>query len=702
MAKLTRKSGVGRNAGGTGFLHRLGRDTTGNVFALTAAAVIPMIGVVGGAIDTSRMYLTRTRLQAACDSAVLAGRKAMTSKVYDSTSQARANAMFNFNFQNADFQTTGTTFTAAADANGRLNATSQTTVPMTLMKMFGFSSNTVSVACSADIQIPNIDIVFVLDVTGSMSDDINGVDKIVSLKAAAKNFYTTLATQMAANGANAGQLRYGFVPYSQTVNGRDLFKSAPNAAAGELPLTHLVNNAVVESRVANFESTGGSGDWVNDPDSGISVIEQEYDATDNDTIQPYQDEDDDGTKMSNNDCTNYGDNKSFSIDDATNRRVFLYPQTSWPGDAGIGVSTLYYPDGGSAAVTTKPTTGNHYWEITFERKSGVWEDDNGAKTSKYRTCIRKVKWEKYVRNVPEFRFKNWTYRPVTYDVSAFKAGATITFATSTQSDYRAPGVGPYTPIELMATPDAGDLNTSSFTWNGCLEERDTVAVTNFAPIPSGALDLNWLLGGTTASTQWRPIMDKLTYNRGQTANVTSSSTISAADHSCPTARIRNLNVMTQTEFNTYIDSLQPNGYTYLDIGMIWGLRLISPQGMFSSRNLTGPNGGQISRHIIFLTDGEPVSADNSITSYGLEGVSRRITGSTGTAAATLHARRFQALCDAQRGSVSIWAIAFGTSVTGNLSNCADPGRAFQADDATDLNNAFNAIARDIADLRLVQ
>jgi Flp pilus assembly protein TadG len=702
MAKLTRKSGVGRNAEGRGFLLRLGRDTTGNVFALTAAAVIPMIGVVGGAIDTSRMYLTRTRLQAACDSAVLAGRKAMTSKVYDSTSQARANAMFNFNFQNADFQTTGTTFTAAADANGRLNATSQTTVPMTLMKMFGFSSNTVSVACSADIQIPNIDIVFVLDVTGSMSDDINGVDKIVSLKAAAKNFYSTLATQMAANGANAGQLRYGFVPYSQTVNGRDLFKSAPNAAAGELPLTHLVNNAVVESRVANFESTGGSGDWVNDPDSGISVIEQEYDATDNDTIQPYQDEDDDGTKMSNNDCTNYGDNKSFSIDDATNRRVFLYPQTSWPGDAGIGVSTLYYPDGGSAAVTTKPTTGNHYWEITFERKSGVWEDDNGAKTSKYRTCIRKVKWEKYVRNVPEFRFKNWTYRPVTYDVSAFKAGATITFATSTQSDYRAPGVGPYTPIELMATPDAGDLNTSSFTWNGCLEERDTVAVTNFAPIPSGALDLNWLLGGTTASTQWRPIMDKLTYNRGQTANVTSSSTISAADHSCPTARIRNLNVMTQTEFNTYIDSLQPNGYTYLDIGMIWGLRLISPQGMFSSRNLTGPNGGQISRHIIFLTDGEPVSADNSITSYGLEGVSRRITGSTGTAAATLHARRFQALCDAQRGSVSIWAIAFGTSVTGNLSNCADPGRAFQADDATDLNNAFNAIARDIADLRLVQ
>lgn len=702
MAKLTRKSGVEANAGKTGFLRRLGRDTTGNVFALTAAAVIPMIGVVGGAIDTSRMYLTRSRLQAACDSAVLAGRKAMTSKIYDTTTaKPRADAMFNFNFQNADFQTTGTNFSAAADANGRLNGTATTTVPMTLMKMFGFSSNTVSVACSADIQIPNIDIVFVLDVTGSMSDEINGVEKIASLKTAAKNFYTTLAAQMAANGANAGQLRYGFVPYSQTVNGRDLFKSAPNAAAGELPLTHLVNNAVVESRVANFESTGGSNDWINDPATGVSVLEQEYDASDNDTIAPYIEEDDDGTKMSNNDCTNYGDNKAFQIDDSTNRRVYLYPRTSWPG-VGVGESTLYFPENGSAAVINKPTTGSYYWEITFERKSSTWEDDNGAKTSKYRTCVREVRWEKYIRNVPEFRFKNWTYQPVTYDVSAFKTGATITFATSMKADYRAPGVGPYTPIQLMATPDAADLNTASFTWNGCLEERDTVSATSFAPIPTGALDLNWLAGGTTAATQWRPIMDRLTYNRGQTANVTSSTTINAADHSCPTARMRNLNVMTQTEFNTYVDSLQPKGYTYLDIGMIWGLRLISPQGMFGSRNLVGPNGGQISRHIIFLTDGEPVSADNSVTSYGLEGVSRRITGSTGTSAATLHARRFQALCDAQRGSLSIWAIAFGTSVTGNLSNCADPGRAFQADDATDLNNAFNAIARDIADLRLVQ
>lgn len=684
-----------------GLFARLAQDTAGNVFAITAAAVVPMIGVVGGAIDASRMYLVHSRLQAACDSAVLAGRKAMGSSIYDTAAQARANAMFNFNFQNADFQTTGTAFNASADNNGKLSGTASTSIPMTLMKVFGFSNRTVSVACSADLQIPNIDIVFVLDVTGSMDDEIGGVRKIDSLKSAAKAFYTNLQAQLDAGGANSGQVRYGFVPYSQSVNGKDLFKATPDATKGELAMSHLVDTAVVESRVANFALSGGSGDWIDDPTTSPIKYQQRYDASDNKTIQPYVEDTNGSTVMSNNDCDQYSSNKSFSIDDSSNRRVFLFPQTSWPGSAGVGTSVLYIAEGSTTAQTSKPTSGSYYWEITFDRNSGTWEDKNGENTSKYRACTREVIHTKFIKNVPEYKFTNWTYRPVTYNVSGFKTGSSVSFATNVSQTFTAPGPGPYTPVELAAMSPNTGLTLSSFTWNGCLEERDTVAATSFNPIPSGALDLNYLVGGTSASTRWRPIMDRLTYNRGQTANVTSATTVGSANHSCPTARMRNLNVMTQTAFNSYIDSLSPVGYTYLDIGMIWGLRLISPQGIFGARNLTGVNGGQISRHIIFLTDGEPVSADSSTTSYGLEVVSKRITGSTGQSAASLHAKRFQALCDAQRGAVSIWAIAFGTSVGGNLTNCADPGRAYQANDADDLDAAFASIARDIADLRLV-
>ena len=690
------------SAGDGGFLARLLRDKTGNVFAMTAAAVIPMVGVVGGAIDASRMYLVRSRLQAACDSAVLAGRKAMTTTTYDQQiARPRADAMFNFNFQDADFQTTGTAFNASADANGRLNGAAQTSIPMTLMRMFGFPTASASVTCSADIQIPNIDIVFVLDVTGSMGNSIPGGTKINALKAAAKNFYTTLKTQMDANGANAGQVRYGFVPYSQAVNAKDLFKASPDASLGELPLTHLADNIVVESRVANFTETSSTGGWVK-ASGNPTVIEQTFDSSKSASFAPYTASATDGTVISNRDCEDYSSNLSFSVDDDTALRVYLYPLTSWPGGADQGSSVLYIAEGSNFAQTDKPTTGNSYNEITFSRKSHNWEDKDGTKTKKYESCTRYVNSTKYVKNVAQFKFKDWTYKPVTFEVPDFKTGSTLQYATAVDSSFTAASKGPFNPVQLAAMTPSTGLSISSFTWNGCIEERDTTPATDFTPIPSEALDLNVLLGGTTDATRWRPIMDKLTYDRGKVGEVTQTGDKPVAGHNCPTTRMRNLNPMTQTAFNAYINSLSPVGSTYLDMGMVWGLRLIVPQGMFGSRNLVGPNGGQISRHIIFLTDGAMEPTTTTLSSYGVERMSRRVTGTGNINNQTaLHLKRFQALCDSQRGTVNIWAIALATDVDSSLTGCADPGRAYEADDTAALNNAFASIARDIADLRLV-
>ena len=144
--------------------------------------------------------------------------------------------------------------------------------------------------------------------------------------------------------------------------------------------------------------------------------------------------------------------------------------------------------------------------------------------------------------------------------------------------------------------------------------------------------------------------------------------------------------------------------TYHDIGMAWGLRLISQNGMFSSRNLTAVNGGQISRNIIFMTDGLLAPGDQLYSSYGYERVDQRITGgSNNPDLSTRHARRFQALCDAARAQgITVWTIAFGTSNPANLVACADPGRAYQATNTAALTAQFQEIAKSIADLRLTQ
>ena len=50
----------------------------------------------------------------------------------------------------------------------------------------------------------------------------------------------------------------------------------------------------------------------------------------------------------------------------------------------------------------------------------------------------------------------------------------------------------------------------------------------------------------------------------------------------------------------------------------------------------------------------------------------------------------------------LWVIAFSTSLTSTLSTCASPDSSFTADSASSLNTAFQEIARDVGELRIVQ
>ena len=64
-----------------GSLRRLLRDSAGNALPLMAAALVPLLAMVGGGIDMGRSYLAQSRLQQACDAGVLAARKALGSAV---------------------------------------------------------------------------------------------------------------------------------------------------------------------------------------------------------------------------------------------------------------------------------------------------------------------------------------------------------------------------------------------------------------------------------------------------------------------------------------------------------------------------------------------------------------------------------------------------------------------------------------------
>src|SRR3954468_21509988 len=105
MTAFKRGKKDGRQDGQRGFLARLRSNESGNTLAIMAAALIPMIGMVGSAVDISRAYLVKVRLQQACDAGVLAARRTMTgsSIAADTNAKNQATNFFKINLKNGAY-----------------------------------------------------------------------------------------------------------------------------------------------------------------------------------------------------------------------------------------------------------------------------------------------------------------------------------------------------------------------------------------------------------------------------------------------------------------------------------------------------------------------------------------------------------------------------------------------------------------------
>ena len=154
---------------------------------------------------------------------------------------------------------------------------------------------------------------------------------------------------------------------------------------------------------------------------------------------------------------------------------------------------------------------------------------------------------------------------------------------------------------------------------------------------------------------------------------------------------------------SYVDRLSVQGNTYHDIGMIWGGRMLSPNGLFSAQNADEP-GNSTSRHMIFLTDGETAPLDISYGAYGIEPLDRRRWRSDSAMTLTQTVEnRFSFACEeVKKRNIQVWVISFGTAANPIMEACAGMGRYFVADDATELEETFSEIARRMGELRIVE
>jgi len=233
--------------------------------------------------------------------------------------------------------------------------------------------------------------------------------------------------------------------------------------------------------------------------------------------------------------------------------------------------------------------------------------------------------------------------------------------------------------------------SSTVTWPGCIEERQTTSsiTSTTTAIPSSAYDLDInMIPSNSDATRWAPYDITAEQAENQTA--------------CPTGA-RRLATWTRSDLSNYLNTLNPDGGTYHDIGMIWGGRLISSSGVFGDSPDTY-NGMPTNRFIIFMTDGLLDTGPDLYSAYGVERYDQRVTGGSLSQQDARHQQRFNLLCSSVKNmGVSIWVVAFASSLDTNLTNCAsNAGQASTSSNSTDLISKFAEIGKNIGALRLTQ
>ncbi len=601
-------------------LRCLVRSERGNVLLVMTAGIIPVVAAVAGAADVSRTYMAQARLQQSVDAATLAGRKILsdTNIANGSIAEVEVQQFLSADFPTGVFGTSGMTKQLSLAADGNFCVTASVDVPTILMG----TATTVKTSSGRVLPITakscarrsgsNIDVVLVLDVTGSMASYAGSTTRIQGLKQATLDFLATLDTTRTQLAAEGLRVRVGIVPYNATVNiGRLLNADVPYA------------NGVPYVAAA--------------PTSWCTL--------------------------------------------ATSKNCV------W--------SNIGYP--------RKATTGPQKWS----NNDSV--EGNATTTPMPRALVAGT------NNV---------------DLTNF----------------------------VTAGGAAGTTVSDLYAWRGCVEARQTVTTitdtTSTATIPNGAFDIldaapGVVTGGGTAPA-WRPYFGPpSSYNHyrpkngtvpvagatGQPWNqlpwrVSNSSTFSYSDgnaslsagtdtssgsetgpnYYCP-PEAKLLSEATKADLTSYVNSLKPLGSTLHDIGMYWGLAMISPGAPFVNANTylkAGVPGTarEVKRYIVFMTDGDLDPSESSYSAWGYEDFEQRLgtTGSSDNRTKGRHNTRFLMICEqAKQVGVNISTVSFGLAVTSQLKGCATSAdQTYSASTSTDLINIFKQIANNIGYLRVAK
>lgn len=185
------------------------RNISGTIVVMFAIMAPIIIGSAGMALDFAHAYLVQQRLSQAIDAAALAATAQATDQA---TIEQKVKDFFEANYPKEKL---GATFDPIVVVEGnQVRVTGRAEYLTFFLSVIGINEILVEAETTVQREMQGIEVVLVLDNTGSMSSVNNeGVPNIEALKTASRNFISTLFE----NTSNPESIKIGMVPYSNSV-----------------------------------------------------------------------------------------------------------------------------------------------------------------------------------------------------------------------------------------------------------------------------------------------------------------------------------------------------------------------------------------------------------------------------------------------------------------------------------------------------
>ncbi len=191
------------------FLGAFWRDRRGVVAMVAALAIIPVFAALGLAVDGARGYMLKSKLSYAVDAAGLAGGRAFETELREQDILMFFEANFPSGYMDSEVVGGAPNVTFDDDAN-TVTIEAAATMPTRFMNIAGISEMTVTAKTVIQRHLPGMELVLVMDNTGSMRSG----GKIDAMKDAA----TALINILYGDRETVDNFWVGLVPYSATVN----------------------------------------------------------------------------------------------------------------------------------------------------------------------------------------------------------------------------------------------------------------------------------------------------------------------------------------------------------------------------------------------------------------------------------------------------------------------------------------------------